>query len=259
MIRNLQFKYLVAGLFLIASALLGYFVLSHYSPSSGKVDALSILHNAKPIEQEFDQDLQARIAKHKLAAAGTYDLQKIFQAPDGDVLDSKGNSVKLSELTTGKYTLLTFFYDMCADANGCPYAFSTMHIVKNFLERTPALSKQVRFLSISFDPARDTPMMMAGLEKRVNRNNKDFSIDWRYLTTKNVDTLIPLIDAYGQNVDVAFDAITGQRKMEFPHVLKIYLIDPKGFIREIYSTTFLSPEMLLNDIETLMIETEKGV
>ena len=259
MINNLQFKYLVVVLSFLASALLGYFALNHYFPSSSKADALSILHRAKPIKQEFDQDLQARIAKHKLAAAGTYELQKIFRAPDGDVLDSKGNAIKLSELTSGKFTLLTFFYDMCADANGCPYAFSTMHILRSYLERSPALSKQVRFVNISFDPVRDTPMMMAGLEKRVNRNNKEQSVDWRYLTTKNVDALIPLIDAYGQNVDIALDQKTGKRTMEFPHVLKIFLIDPKGVVREIYSTTFLSPEMLLNDIETLMIEAGKGV
>lgn len=259
MIQNLQFKYLVAGLIFIASTLLGYIVISQYIPSGSRVDAFSTLSNSKPIEKEFNPELQARIAGQKLAAAGTYELQNIFNAPDGDVLDSKGNAVKLSKYTSGKYTLLTFFYDMCADAKGCPYAYTTMHTVKNYLEKTPALSKQVRFVNISFDPERDTPMMMAGLEKRANNHNKDFSIDWRYLTTKNVDKLIPLIDAYGQNVDIALDKNSGKRTLEYPHVLKIYLIDPKGVIREIYSTTYLSPEMLLNDIETLMIETEKGI
>jgi hypothetical protein len=37
-------------------------------------------------------------------------------------------------------------------------------------------------------------------------------------------------------------------------VLKVFLIDPAGFVREIYSSTFLHPRSVLNDIETLMLE-----
>ena len=39
-----------------------------------------------------------------------------------------------------------------------------------------------------------------------------------------------------------------------PHVLKVFLIDRLGSIREIYTTSFLQPQMVLNDIETLLLE-----
>jgi protein SCO1/2 len=37
-------------------------------------------------------------------------------------------------------------------------------------------------------------------------------------------------------------------------VLKVFLIDRAGDIREIYTSNFLHPEMVLNDILTLLAE-----
>ena len=40
-------------------------------------------------------------------------------------------------------------------------------------------------------------------------------------------------------------------------MLKVFLIDRRGDIREIYSSNFLHPQSVLNDIETLLLEEEK--
>lgn len=37
-------------------------------------------------------------------------------------------------------------------------------------------------------------------------------------------------------------------------LLKVYLLDRHGDVREIYSTSFLNPDVLLNDIRTLLME-----
>ena len=37
-------------------------------------------------------------------------------------------------------------------------------------------------------------------------------------------------------------------------MLKVFLIDRRGDIREIYSSNFLHPQSVLNDIETLLLE-----
>ena len=39
-----------------------------------------------------------------------------------------------------------------------------------------------------------------------------------------------------------------------PYVLKVFLIDRAGDVREIYSSLFLHPQIVLNDIETLLME-----
>jgi hypothetical protein len=37
-------------------------------------------------------------------------------------------------------------------------------------------------------------------------------------------------------------------------VLKVFLIDGRGDIREIYTSTFLHPQVVMNDITTLLLE-----
>ena len=57
----------------------------------------------------------------------------------------------------------------------------------------------------------------------------------------------------GQDVWVAtagFEAELGP----LPHLLKVFLLDRRGSVREIYTTSFLQPQMVLNDIETLLLE-----
>ena len=37
-------------------------------------------------------------------------------------------------------------------------------------------------------------------------------------------------------------------------MLKVFLIDPAGMVREIYTSAFLHPQTVLNDIDTLLME-----
>ncbi len=190
----------------------------------------------------------------KMPDPGTYTLHKIFSVPELSVLDSTGALQPISKYTKGKITLLTFFYQRCSDADGCPYAMALFHRVKSKLDRDENLRDRMRFVHISFDPNRDTPIMMAGLEKQIANLHKDKkSIEWDFLTTSSVDELLPVIDAFGQNVDIDVNALTKDKVLNYSHVLKAFLIDEEGFVREIYSTTYISKEMLLNDIETVSL------
>ncbi len=195
-------------------------------------------------------DLQA-----KMPAPGTYTLHKIFQVPELTVLDSDGNKQPISKYTKGKLTLLTFFYERCSDVGGCPYAMSLFQRVKSQLDRDEKMHDAIRLVHISFDPLRDTPQMMAGLEKRnTNFNKEKKGVEWDFLTTSSVDELLPVIDAFGQNVDIDINAMTKDKVLNYSHVLKAFLIDADGYVREIYSTTYISKEMLLTDIETLSLD-----
>lgn len=189
-----------------------------------------------------------------LPKPGTYKLERIFQVPAYQVLDSKGEVQPLSNYTQGKLTLLTFFYQRCSDVNGCPYAIGVFHSVKDKLEKHK-MSQAVRLVNISFDPERDTPVMMAGLEKQMKGTSQpENRVEWNFVTTPSVNHLLPLIDAFGQNVDIELDPKTGDQTLTYQHVLKVFLIDEKGSVREIYSTSYLDSEILLNDIKTLLLE-----
>jgi protein SCO1 len=189
-------------------------------------------------------------------APGSYRLYDIMRAPDGAVLESDGTDHRLSEFTTGKVTLFSFIYTYCTDAKGCPLAYETLHSLKKTIEQDAALRGKVRFVSMSFDPRNDTPQTMRLYGDGEMRNPK--GLRWHFLTSRSGKELAPLLDGFGQDVSVADEQPPGQRVPVLSHMLKVYLIDAGGSVREIYSTSFLHPTILLNDIKTLLLEKRGG-
>ncbi|HXA36364.1 MAG TPA: SCO family protein [Steroidobacteraceae bacterium] len=181
---------------------------------------------------------------------GSYRLQKIQRVTDAVLLDSTGRAVRLSALTHGKITLLTFFYTYCLDPLGCPFAHTTLADLRDRVRADRALSRRVRFVSVSLDPTHDTPAIIA-------RYAEEFTIDpkfeWRFLTASRVPELLPVLDDFGQDVSVDVDA-SGRATRTLHHMLKMFLIDPNGEVREIYSLAFLQPQVMFNDIKTLALE-----
>ncbi len=185
-------------------------------------------------------------------APGSYKLERIMPVPEGYVLDVDGKRKPLAQFTREKITLLGFIYTACADANGCPMAYEVFNALKQSIAGKPALRDQVRLVSLSFDPLRDTPEVMKSYGGS-HVKNKD-GVPWYFLTTKSKQDLLPLVEGLGQDVQVAVDPKTGRVSRTLSHVLKVFLIDREGQTREIYTTAFLIPEVVLNDIETLLLE-----
>jgi hypothetical protein len=64
---------------------------------------------------------------------------------------------------------------------------------------------------------------------------------------------LPVLDDFGQDVSVETDE-NGHATRALHHMLKAFLIDAHGEVREIYTLAFLQPQVMFNDIETLAIE-----
>jgi hypothetical protein len=76
--------------------------------------------------------------------------------------------------------------------------------------------------------------------------------EWAFLTTERPRTLVPLLDGFGQDVRREL-ASHGRPAGPFAHVLKVFLLDEGAVVREIYTTTYLFPEVIMNDIKTLRL------
>jgi protein SCO1 len=185
-------------------------------------------------------------------APGSYVLQHIMDAPDGTVLDTGGKRKPLAEFTRGKVTVLSFIYTTCADPQGCPAAYEAFGEIKKQILSRPELEGKVRLVSLSFDPLRDTPRTMK--HYGGSHVKDDHGLKWFFLTTPSPKNLLPLLDGFGQDVRYAAEAKSGNARRELSHVLKVFLIDKHGHVREIYTTAFLFPQVVLNDIETLLME-----
>jgi protein SCO1 len=76
-------------------------------------------------------------------APGTYKLDRIQRVRFSIVRDGPGLPHLLSTYATGKITLLTFFYTLCTDPQGCPLAWNAFEAVREKIKADPVLGRLV--------------------------------------------------------------------------------------------------------------------
>ena len=130
------------------------------------------------------------------------------------------------------------------------------HKLANKISEQPKLADNLRLLTLSFDPQFDTPEAMKefGEGIRGSSANEKGSADWQFLTSESDQAIQPILDAYQQSV-VPDASLKGGRK-KFSHILRVYLIDREKQIRNIYNVSFLHPDILINDVLTLIAEQQ---
>ena len=63
-----------------------------------------------------------------------------------------------------------------------------------------------------------------------------------------------MLDGLGQDVRVPADRSEAEKPANLTHMLKVFLIDRNGWVREIYTSSFLVPQVIVNDVQTLLLE-----
>ena len=184
--------------------------------------------------------------------AGTYELPPIARVGEYWLLDETGARAPLLGLEAGQVALVSLIYTSCPAA--CPAALAIVQQVDREVAREPDLRGVVRLVTVSFDPERDTPAKMAALRERLAPVS-----DWRFLTGASADAIQPLLDAFGQDaLRLVLTPTAGGEAAKTPllrHVLKLYLVDAAGDVRNIYSSGLMSPELLMADLRSLQIRS----
>src|SRR6185503_14991454 len=198
----------------------------------------------------------ARTADHDYdaPAPGTYTLPVIQPAADGTLLDSTGKPVRLAELTRGCITVMSFIYTRCTAAKACPYATGVLMQLHRESAEDAALAKELHFVSMSFDPANDTPERMAAYSTLAAE--RPTAAPWHFVTTRSQAQLQPILTAYDQAVDKKNNPLDPTGPLN--HTLRVFLIDPAGNIRNIYSSGTLDARLVLADVRTLMLESAQS-
>ena len=176
---------------------------------------------------------------------GTYDLPVIDTVSDHAVLDTAGRQTTLGTAIGDRLAVVSFIYGSCAEATGCPVSTAALHRLDQLLAADPVLAHEVTLVTVSFDPARDTPARMAEMRARHAPAS-----DWQFLTTRDAAMLQPLLDDFGQSVS-PLRYPDGTPTGIFRHVLKVFLVDRRRRVRNVYSVGFLYPELVLNDLRTV--------
>jgi len=193
-----------------------------------------------------------RITEHDYDAPvpGSYTLPIIKQAADGELVDSSGIPLRLLELTRGRVTVMSFIYTRCAATKACPYATGVLMQLHRASVDDPVLAKELRLVSMSFDPVNDTPERMAAYAKLASGNPT--AAPWHFVTTRSQTELQPILAAYGQAVDKKPNPLDPTGPLN--HTLRVFLVDTAGNIRNIYSSGTLDLRLVLADVRTLMME-----
>jgi protein SCO1/2 len=81
------------------------------------------------------------------------------EVPDYRLINQDGKTIRIQDYK-GKALLLTFVYTRCQDPNQCTLMSSNFAAIDQELQKQPELYSKTHLLSISFDPAYDTPKVL---------------------------------------------------------------------------------------------------
>jgi cytochrome oxidase Cu insertion factor (SCO1/SenC/PrrC family) len=181
---------------------------------------------------------------------GSYELPPIQQVREWRLFDPERRETALTGLVEGQVALVSFVYRGCHQASGCPLALAALQQVDRVLAADAALAPRVRLFTVSFDPVGDTPQRMGELRRALAPRG-----DWSFLTARDATQLGPVLEDYGQDALRLLDP-HGSPTALIRHVLKVFLVDWRGAVRNIYSAEFLRAELLLADVRTVLLEQD---
>jgi protein SCO1/2 len=165
-------------------------------------------------------------------------LAAIQPAPDFTLTTQDGSKLSSSDLK-GKVLLVSFIFTTC---NGtCPATTHRMSQIQEELKTRGLLKDdRMRLVSISLDPARDTPETLRGYMKLYDADPGH----WAFLTGPP-DQVSAVVKSWGM---WAKPAANGQ----LDHPSRVFLVDAQYRIREIYNLNFLKPKWVVQDVELLL-------
>jgi protein SCO1 len=101
--------------------------------------------------------------------------------PDFTLVDQAGQPVRFSTIAAGKVVAMNFVYTRCALPQFCLRASNVFSVMQRRFARQ--YGRDLVLLTVTFDPERDTPEVLATYAARFNADPKM----WRFLTGKTAD------------------------------------------------------------------------
>ena len=161
--------------------------------------------------------------------------------PDIAFTDETGQPRPLSSYR-GSYTLLTFIYTRCPLPDYCPRMNAHFATVQRGLKADPALGRNVRLLSVSFDPGFDTPARLAAKAKELGAD----PALWHFVTAPR-----ERVDAFGAALGLSV-LREGADGSNITHNLRTVLLDPDGKLARTYNGKEWSPDDVVRDLQALV-------
>ena len=159
-------------------------------------------------------------------------------APDFTLTDQSGQPVRFSAISAGKVVAINFVYTRCALPQFCVRASNVFSVIQRRFAQQ--YGRDLVLLTVTFDPERDTPEVLASYAARFNADPKM----WRFLTGRTSDV---------RRVCAFFGVESYLDEGLLNHSLHTAVIDRRGRLVANVEGNQFSPEQLGDLIhETLM-------
>lgn len=157
--------------------------------------------------------------------------------PDAALIDQNDRRRALSEWR-GTPALVTFIYTRCPLPNYCPLMDRNFVTIQRLLADDAGLAGRLNLISVSFDPAFDTPAVLTAHAKTLQADTST----WTFLTGDKV-TVDRLAAKFGVGVIRGPDGAT-----EITHNLRTGLFAADGTLIKMYPGGDWTPRAVLADL-----------
>lgn len=166
--------------------------------------------------------------------------------PDFKLTNQDGKQISMKDFK-GKALAVTFIYSRCPLPEYCILMSKNFSDAANQLHENAELKDKIRLLSISFDPATDTPAKLKEYGRGyLGKDSKtDFSV-WQLATGPEKDVK-SIADFFGLRYEV-----DQNDKTQFNHSLRTVIVAPDGKIQKVFSGNEYSPADLLKELQAAL-------
>lgn len=161
------------------------------------------------------------------------ELPIYWEAPSFELLDQRGDTVRTADLE-GRIWVASFVFTHCIDV--CPLISARMASLRDELRAQGVLGRQVRLVSFSVDPARDTPPVLAEYAERFGAGTPR---EWAFLTGTPPEAVHRLVQEGFHLTAMPMpstpdDSASGY---QIAHAPRLVLVDRAGQVRGTYDVT----------------------
>ena len=166
------------------------------------------------------------------------------EVPDFALLNQSNEKIHIAQFR-GKALLLTFIYTRCPLSDFCPRMSKNFAQIDKSLLSEPSLLAKTHLLSVSFDPAYDTPAVLrsyGGAYTEKYTNEKFEHWDFAAPAKSDLDDMEKFFDI----------GAVPESNSSITHSLSTVLIGPDGKIVNWYPGNEWKPEEVLGDIRKVL-------
>ena len=163
------------------------------------------------------------------------------EVPNFTLRNQDGKQIQIRDYR-GKALLLTFIYTRCPLPEYCTLMSNNFGDVDRQLQQTPDIYNKTHLLSISIDPAYDTPQVLKSYgAAHTGRYQEETFKHWEFASGEEVNKMAEF-----------FGLTYVAEKDQIVHGLKTVIVKPDGTVGKVYSGNEWKPEEAVTELKRVL-------